>query len=461
MGARIVSYEAGPGAPPTWRRPTRETSERSWTLPVRGSFLAATHQLPARLRAWGRRPEPPRRRPDPGVHQLHKVVPLRSASTAFRLNLVVPTVEGARTFGGIRTALDVFEAIGDDVPQRRIVAAKGAALGPGESFGPYAAVSPGEDPAAHLQFVALERPGTPLAVRLDDVFVATFWTTAELVARLRRWQASTYGRAPGAFGYLIQDYEPAFYPASAQSELARATYSDAEGTIGVFNTALLRDHFHASGIRFDREFVFEPKILPELRTSMAETPVRRTRTIVVYGRPGTPRNAFSAIVDGLRAWHANQPDADSWTLLSVGQPHPDVDLGGGSVLRSIGKLDLESYAALLRGSAIGISLMISPHPSYPPLEMAHLGMLVLSNRYGGKDLSTWHSNIVSTDDLSADGIAAGLAELCRRFEADPETGASGRPLRPEFTSEGPLFPFASELAAALGVPRGSSRPSPG
>ncbi|MEO8436826.1 MAG: hypothetical protein ABI562_00100 [Chloroflexota bacterium] len=395
------------------------------------------------------------------MHQLHNVEPVRSASTAFRLNLLVPTVEGARTFGGIRTALDVFEAIGDGVPERRIIAAKGAALGSGESFGPYAAVSPGEDPAAALQFVALERPGTTLAVRPDDVFVATFWTTAELVARLRRWQASTYGRAPGSFGYLIQDYEPAFYPASAQSELARATYADAEGTIGVFNTALLRDHFHASGIRFAREFVFEPQILPELRRAMAEPPLQRTRTIVAYGRPGTPRNAFAAIVDGLRAWQASQPDADSWTLVSVGQTHADVDLGGGSVLRSIGKLDLAGYATLLRGSAIGISLMISPHPSYPPLEMAHLGMLVLSNRYGAKDLSAWHSNILSTDDLSAEGIAARLAELCRRFETDPETGATGRPLRPEFTSEGPLFPFASELAAALGAPRGSSRRSPG
>ena len=39
--------------------------------------------------------------------------------------------------------------------------------------------------------------------------------------------------------------------------------------------------------------------------------------------------------------------------------------------------------------------MISPHPSYPPLDMAHLGMLVATNRFGAKDLSTWHQNIHS------------------------------------------------------------------
>jgi hypothetical protein len=384
---------------------------------------------------------------------LHKVAPVRSPRTGYRLNVMLPTVEGARTFGGIRTALDVFGAIGGDVAERRVVALAGAAGDAGGALGAYTNVAPGDDPADPLQVVTLDRPGAPLAVRADDVFVATFWTTAELVARLRRWQADTYGRAPDRFAYVIQDFEPGFYPSSALSELARATYRDPTGTIGVFNTALLRDYFHESGIRFEREYTFEPRILPELRAAMAESPVARSRTIVVYGRPGTPRNALPVIVDGLRAWRTSESGAGAWTVLSVGQTHPDIDLGGDMVLHSIGKLDLDAYAALLRTSAVGISLMISPHPSYPPLEMAHLGMLVLTNRFGGKDLSTWHANIVSTDDLSAESMAARLADLCRRFEADPGAGSAGRPLRPEFTETGPQFPFAPELAAALGSPR--------
>jgi hypothetical protein len=396
-----------------------------------------------------------------GVAMLHKVAPVRSPRTGYRLNLLLPTVEGARTFGGIRTALDVFGAIGGDVAERRIVSLAGPDVDAGAAFGAYANVAPGDDPADPLQFVTLDEPGAPLGVRADDVFVATFWTTAELVARLRRWQAATYGRAPDRFGYLIQDFEPGFYPSSALSELARATYRDPAGTIGVFNTALLRDYFHDSGIRFEREFAFEPRILPELRAAMAEAPVRRTKTIVVYGRPGTPRNALPAIVDGLRAWRASDPAAGGWTVLSVGQTHPDIDLGGGMVLHSIGKLDLGAYATLLRTSAVGISLMISPHPSYPPLEMSHLGMLVLTNGFAGKDLSTWHSNIASTDDLSAESMAAHLAELCRRFEADPEAGATGRPLRPDFTATVPQFPFVPELAAALASSPGADLPSPG
>jgi hypothetical protein len=181
---------------------------------------------------------------------------------------------------------------------------------------------------------------------------------------------------------------------------------------------------------------------------MTAPPVPRSRTIVVYGRPGTPRNAFPAIVDGLRAWLAVSADASGWEFVSIGRSHPDIDLGG-AFLRSMGKLDLHAYAALLRRAAIGVSLMISPHPSYPPLEMAHLGMLVLANRFGAKDLATWHSNIRTTDDISAEGFATALEAMRLAFERDPEIGAAGRAFHPEFLADTPAFPFADRLAADL------------
>lgn len=36
----------------------------------------------------------------------------------------------------------------------------------------------------------------------------------------------------------------------------------------------------------------------------------------------------------------------------------------------------------------GISLMSSPHPSYPPLEMSVFGIKVITNNYSNKDLSS-------------------------------------------------------------------------
>jgi hypothetical protein len=384
-----------------------------------------------------------------GVRLLPRAGLTPSPRTGYRLNLVLSTLESARTFGGIRTAIDLFEALAGGVQERRIISV--GAVGPlaGGPLAAYQAVPPGQDPSDPLQVVSLGQPGATLAVRADDVFVATFWTTADLVGRIRRWQVATNGSAPPRFGYVIQDFEPGFYPWSAQWMLARSTYADAAGTIGIFNTSGLRDYFHATGIQFATEYTFEPRLLPTLRGAMASPPVARSRTIVVYGRPGTPRNAFPAIIDGLRAWRAGHANAAAWRLVSVGQAHPDIDLGGGGVLESIGKLDIPAYASLLRESAIGVSLMISPHPSYPPLEMAHLGLLVLTNRFAGKDPSTWHMNIRAVDDVSAASIGAALSELCRRFEADPDVGRSGSSLRPDYTSDEPQFPFAAQLATDL------------
>ena len=382
----------------------------------------------------------------------------RSPRMGYRLNLVLPTVDAARTFGGIQTALDLFEAMGADVTDRRIVSLGAGGAVANQAIAAYRPVSAEMDPAEALQVVSLGQPGASLAVRADDVFVATFWTTAEFIGRIRRWQAATYGSAPDRFGYVVQDFEPGFYPWSAQWMLARSTYADAGETIGIFNTSVLRDYFHSSEIRFVHEYTFEPRLLPALRSAIASPPATRTPTIVVYGRPGTPRNGFPAIIDGLRAWRAVDPNAASWSVVSVGQTHPEIDLGGDVTLRSIGKLDLDGYASLLGRSAIGISLMVSPHPSYPPLEMAHLGMLVLTNRFADKDLSTWHSNIRSVDDLSAATIADALSDLCRRFEADPRVGAAGLSSRPDYLSDAPQFPFAGELAAELrkGTGRGEA-----
>ena len=203
------------------------------------------------------------------------------------------------------------------------------------------------------------------------------------------------------------------------------------------------------GIRFAGEFTFEPRLAAALRPFLDEPPRERTRRIVVYGRPETPRNAFPLIVDGLREWARTDPKARGWKVESAGRKHPSIDLAPGLRLRSLGKLELAAYGALLRESAVGLSLMISPHPSYPPLDMAHLGMLVATNRFAAKDLSTWHQNIRSLASLSADGIAAALRDLTDAFEADPGVGDRGAPLRPDFLADGPLFPFAGELAERL------------
>ncbi len=366
-----------------------------------------------------------------------------------RLNLLIPTLSPRRVFGGAKTALDLFDALGEQFPRRRIV-----------SFTPLTGVAVETLDGFVIANAADERTGprvvvaapigtdTTHAVGPDDVFLATFWSTAELAIRLVRWQAATFAEAARPFAYLIQDFEPGFYPWSAQYELARSTYTADVPTIAVVNSGLLGRYLEQEGLSFAARFTFEPRLDERLRSVQAAPTAPRRRRIVAYGRPGTPRNAFPLVVDGLRNW-VERGGSGGWEVVSAGEPHPPVELGRGLSLGRVGKLPLEAYGRLLRESAVGLSLMVSPHPSYPPLDMAHLGMRVVTNRYGPKDLSGWHENIVSVASMTADGIGEALLSATRAFDADPTAGDRARPLLPDYLAEGPIFPFVAELAAKL------------
>ncbi|HET9346893.1 MAG TPA: hypothetical protein VFO05_14465 [Candidatus Limnocylindrales bacterium] len=387
-----------------------------------------------------------------GVAELHRITPRRAkAGSGPRLNLLIPTLAPRRAFGGTRTALDLFDALAAHFPRRRIVSFTPVAPAVVDTLAGFALGNADDEQAPDRVIVAAPGgTGTDLAVAPDDIFLATFWTTAELAGRLVRWQATTFGGEPRPFAYLVQDFEPGFYPWSAQFELARATYTAGVPTIAVVNSSLLADYLDQHGLTFAERFVFEPRLDERLRALLAGPASERRRRIVAYGRPGTPRNAFPLVVDGLRAW-VRRGGAGGWEVVSAGEPHPPVDLGRGIRIGRLGKLSIDAYGALLRESAVGLSLMVSPHPSYPPLDMAHLGLRVVTNRFGPKDLSSWHENIVSVGSMTAEGIADALAVQAAAFETDPSAGDRARPLRPDYLAEGPHFPFADTLAEHLGA----------
>jgi hypothetical protein len=64
--------------------------------------------------------------------------------------------------------------------------------------------------------------------------------------------------------------------------------------------------------------------------------------------------------------------------------------------------------------------MSTPHPSYPPLDLAACGAVAVTNRYGAKqNLDAYSSNIICSDldhDAVVEGIAAGV-RLARDREA--------------------------------------------
>ena len=55
--------------------------------------------------------------------------------------------------------------------------------------------------------------------------------------------------------------------------------------------------------------------------------------------------------------------------------------------------------------------MVSPHPSYPPLEMATFGMKVLTNSFVTKNISDFNENIKSIEHININRLAKELHRL--------------------------------------------------
>jgi hypothetical protein len=194
--------------------------------------------------------------------------------------------------------------------------------------------------------------------------------------------------------------------------------------------------------------MFEPRLNQNLKAYLdlhRPDPATKKHQILIYGRPSVSRNAFELIIEALKKWVWVQEDISKWQILSAGELHPAVDLGNGKVVRSVGKMSLEEYAGVLSDSMIGISLMISPHPSYPPLEMAAFGMGVITNTYANKDLSSWHENIVSLRSNSPEVISQQLCEMCSSLSVNPQRFTEGKLLNGQYLSTDNQFKFISEI----------------
>jgi hypothetical protein len=263
------------------------------------------------------------------------------------------------------------------------------------------------------------RYGKSLAVRPNDFFMATAWWTAASAFALLDWQRQQYTAAERRrLLYLIQDYEPGFYPWGSRYVLAQATYAHPERTVAVVNSQPLADYLVEQGHAFSALKVLQPQFHTGLKVARdRQDCYRKERVLLVYGRPGTERNAFALVVAALRLWVNGNPTASRWKILSAGEAFAPIALGCDCRLESLGKLGIAEYAQLLSRTAVGLSLMISPHPSYTPLEMAAFGVRVVTNRFGPKDLSMMSSFITAVDLPDPASLAAALSAITKECDA--------------------------------------------
>lgn len=329
-----------------------------------------------------------------------------SRSERPRVNLIVPTVNAQQMFGGVATALKLFSDwanhLGPNYDRRIIVTDAEIEPASYEGLPDYTPVpfTQSLDFVSSSVIDAKERAGGRLDLRAREIFVATAWWTVDIARALETDRARAFGgRRP--FVYIIQDDEPNFAGWSSRYVLAESTYLHRDDTIAVINSEEL---FAAITARHDFAHAF---CLPyALNSHIAErlAPLPRERTILVYGRPTVARNAFELVCMALKQWQQRDSiRASRWRIVFLGEAFEEALVYPVQNAAVEGKVSLNAYADHLNRAAVGVSLMISPHPSYPPLEMAEAGLVTITNAYPGKDLRERFPEIIS---LASPGVAA-------------------------------------------------------
>lgn len=340
------------------------------------------------------------------------------------VTVLVPTLNPTEIYAGIATALDIGAGLSARGHLVRFVATD-LPIASAEASHQFVAsrLPPGTSPADARFSLLCGRLQPRLSFHPDDTFLATAWWSAHLVQALR---PAGFRRAD--FLYLLQDYEPNFYAWGPEFADAEASYR--MNFRPLFNTTTLRDYFAALGFGFATPDApcFAPSIDIPRYASGTRPPAPVRRRLAVYGRPAVARNMFPLAVEGIeRFLQQSGLTPAQIEVLSVGMPHDHVSLQGGHQITCLGKLPLEDYPDWLLTVDVGLSLMLSPHPSHPPLEMAAAGLRVVTNRFATKDLSRLTPAILSVDTTPqavADGLARAWAmgpasDAERHFDLSP------------------------------------------
>lgn len=237
--------------------------------------------------------------------------------------------------------------------------------------------------AEQAEFLYIGERNEKIEISPYDICVATVWNTAYIAKFI---QSKCINKR---FIYMIQDYETIFYPNSSMSALVDATYDFDYNA--VFSTTFMKDYFEKNKIgSFKNNNVnsiyFDTAAAPKLENKADFMNKRREKKkFVFYGRPHRARNMYEL---GLyiiqQAIEKDILEDDKWEFFSVGADKAEIDLANGVLMKALPYMGVDEYKEHLTEMDLGLSLMLSPHPSMVPVDLALSGVAVVTNTYANK-----------------------------------------------------------------------------
>ena len=365
----------------------------------------------------------------------------RAPPSRMRVTVVTDSIGPSSLFGGVASALLLATLLANrldailrvvtrtDAPEvppiRTVLASNGVALnGPLElGFAP-------EDGSRELD------------VMDHEVFLTTsWWTTRATLASVPRTRIVM----------LVQEDERMFYPHGDDRLLCAETLSEPNIPV-IVNSRLLFDHLAGGAAPLpnlhEHGMWFEPAF-----PGGVTQPRGGKRRFFFYARPNNSRNLFwrgVAALDAAMAEGLFPPE--EWDMFWVGKDVPEILLANGVQPIRIAGLDWDAYQAMVSTMDAGFVLMDTPHPSYPPLDLAAVGAAVLTNTHPGKaSLSHYSANILMAPP-TMDGLLEGLRQLAVAACADEEraTRLAADRINRDWTAA--LEPVVSRLAVRFSPP---------
>jgi O-antigen biosynthesis protein len=365
------------------------------------------------------------------------------------LNVLNSALTRSGMTGGPNTIINLALRIARlGVPLRLVTTVATSTMDPAW-FRDHAAALVGDHDLPDVPIVSASDPLCPLVVGPHDIFLATHWTTAQQV------KAVLPSMAVQQFFYMLQEFEPAFYAWSSNYALALETYD--LDFWPIFNEALLADYLfgHGVGRLADpamrmRATIFEPAIEERVFHPEAFPVSGRPKRLLFYARPSNTRNMFGLGLMALRRASAD-PAFNGWQFRSIGGRGslPSIRLENGHVLQPEAWMDYTAYARSLRDADVLLCPMLSPHTSYPVLEMAASGGLSVTNTFATKTrgaLESLSDNIIATAPTEA-AMTAGLVMAAARVNAGRMRTGSINMARDWATT---LDPAAARVAELFG-----------
>jgi len=361
-----------------------------------------------------------------------------------RLTVVTDSINEGSLYGGVGTALILAVLAASRLGAALRIVTRTEPPKPGkvgEVLG-----AQGVPWSGNIDFLFASRDGAAgtrdVAVTADDLFLTTSWWTT--------WVTSQ--SVPAArIAYLLQEDERSFYPLGDNHLRCSETLSDPR-LLYLVNSGLLLHHLQDQGLA-PGAVAFEPSFPAHVYRPREphESSHGGKRGLLFYARPLNPRNLYWRGLEALcAAVEEGVLNPEEWDFHFAGHGAEPVALPGGARPKFPGPLAWPDYVAFVRGMDLGLCLMYTPHPSYPPLDLAASGAVVVTNRFGCKQsLDAYSPNILCVEP-SVDSLVSALrrAKALRDDEAAWSANLARAGLcRDWATSMGPVLDRLAAWAA--------------